>query len=337
MSITYNDTQIAAITKKRYFPKLVNNAVNESDPLVMRLLNDAKKWSGETLVVPVKKAKSTSGGSYSGFDTLSTTAIQTRTNAEFETKQNYQSITLDNLDIVKNKGKEAVLDHIKTSVEEAEMDMGDTIATQIYSDGTGNSSKDITGLDAACDDGTNVATYGNINRSTNSWWQGNYTDSSAALTQNIMATHYDEARDAGDEPTVIATTYALWSKLEDILDSKQRTMIDGHQKLAPSFKNKKMNGQGIDTGFSFISFRGTPVVASKYITTGYMYFLNERYLQFYYFDQSALGRKVDKHGFAITDVLEPVNQDGRVQRVHLYGNLIGTQPRRQAVRRGLTT
>lgn len=337
MSVTYNDTQIASIVRKEYAPALVNNAVNNEDPVTMRLLNDAEKMSGESLVIPIKKAKSSAGGSYGGFDTLSTAAEQTRTNAEFEEKRLYQSITLDNLDIVKGKGKEAVLDHVKTSVEEAQMDLADTFSTQLYSDGTGNSSKDLTGLDAVCDDGTNVATYGNINRSTESYWQGNYTNSAAVLSTSIMATHFDECSDAGEMPTMIVTTYDLWSKLESLLAGTQQTNINGYAKLASSSKQKKQMEFGINSGFNAISFRGVPVVASKYVTAGRMYFLNEKYLKMKYFEQGALDRTGLKNGFAITKNLEPVNQDGKVMRVHWYGNVVCDRPGRQAVRRGLTT
>lgn len=337
MAVSYNDNNMGAIVGKFIKPELVNNIVNDEDPVLMRLLNDAKKFEGENYQVPLLKSIPDTGGSYSGFDTLNTVDEQVRTAAEFEDRELYESITVNSLDKLKGRSKMAAVDHVKAKMESAQKFLAYRFATQLYSDGTGNSSKDIDGLDAVCDDGTNVATYAGIDKTTETWFQGQYTDSAAVLTEAIMDTHIDEVSDTNDDPTMIVTTYALWSKLSQLLGADQQTLVNGYQKLAPSYKSKKPMEFGINGGFNTISYRGIPVVRSKYAATGYMYFLNEKYLQMFYRDQAPLGRKNLKKGFAFEDMIKAQNQDGEVGRIHFYGNLVCDRPGRQGVRRGLTT
>jgi hypothetical protein len=73
---------------------------------------------------------------------------------------------------------------VKEALEESQQEMMDSLGTIIYGDGTGNSSKDFLGLTAIVDDGTNVATYGTLARST-------YTTIKATLTAFVTSMIFD--------------------------------------------------------------------------------------------------------------------------------------------------
>lgn len=324
--------QITSITRRLFMPKLVDNILDNSF-LLGRLLDKAKTEKGGTKIVqPVKYAKNTASGSYSGLDTFATNQVQTRTAFEFDWKQYYISIVLDGMSKAKNAGQSKVIDHVKTSMEEASTDLRDAMSTDLYQDGTGNSSKEMTGLVAAVDDGTNVAAYGGITRSADVWAKANYTASIGSLALDDLATMYDSCKSGVEVPTVLVTTEAVWSVYEALLTPTVRhnANMDGYPKLGRSGSPER----GASQGFNSLFFRGTPVVADEYCTSGYIYFLNENFLDFKILPNAKY--KSDKHGFAITDFKEPTNQDGEVAQVLWYGNLVCSQPRRQGVLRGVT-
>ncbi len=332
MALTYDN--ITSITRKWYIPKMVDNIV-DSDPVLMRLLGEAVKGSGTSIMVPVKYAKNTSGGSYAGLDTLTTSSVETRTAAEFAWKQYYQSLVLSGINRAKNKGDQKVLDLVKLATEEAELDLKDKMMTDLYGDGTTNSSKVITGLRAVADDGSNVGTYGAIVRGTNSWWNAYYAATVGSLTLDNLATGYTGCAAGSDVPSLMVTTETVWNAYEALLQPSQRfnLMMDGYPQMDREgiSKSKQL---GADAGFRVVFFRGTPIVASDYCTAGDLFFLNEKYLDFKVLPNAKYPS--DKFGFAMTDMKEPINQDGEVAQVLWYGNLVCSQCRRQGQMRGVT-
>lgn len=165
MALTYDD--ITATTRKHFRPALVDNIFNDI-PLFKRFRerNAVSVRGGEKILQSLLYATTTSVGSYSGYDVLSTTPNDQITAAEFNWKQSYVNITIDGLSVMKNAGPEAVFNLLQKRVQVAQLSLANDLATQLYSDGTGNDSKDLTGLQAAIDNGDNVATYGGIARGT---------------------------------------------------------------------------------------------------------------------------------------------------------------------------
>lgn len=102
--------------------------------LLMRMLNGrgAKAWgdvSGSQLLVPIKYQSSTSGGWYSGFDTFSTTQMNTRTMATFTPKQLYWSVVISGIQQAVNQGPQRVLDLLAVEMNSVADDMTDTLGT----------------------------------------------------------------------------------------------------------------------------------------------------------------------------------------------------------------
>lgn len=161
--VDYNN--LTSITREKVLPSIVDQ-IGKDHPLFGRLMNAAKRWGGGTTIEqPVKYRHNSQGGSYSGLEALDTGQEKTRTRAKWSVKQIHQPIVLSNIDLAKNGG-EKIADLMATEMDEAKESLTDKFNTMLFSDGTGNSSKDLTGLHAAVDDGTNVATYGDIDRST---------------------------------------------------------------------------------------------------------------------------------------------------------------------------
>jgi len=312
-------TQVTAITREKILPGIVDQIV-ANNPLLHRLLRKGQRLDGGKQIDQViRYADNTQGGWYSGLDTLDTAQEQTRTRAYFEWRQAHQPIVFSNIDIAKNGGTSKVLDILKTEAEDAKLALEQKFGTALFTAQTGDA---MDSLVDACDDGTNVGTYGDISRSTYTWWKGDYTAAAGASSLADMAASFDAAKFGSDTPTIIVTHESEWSSYEALLQPQVR------------FNFATAGYPKIDGGFLSMMFRNTPVIADERCTDGYMYFLNERYLKFVTLKHPDFA--TDGAGFSTSTFRVPTDQDGKVGYILWYGNLICTQPRKQAVDRGIT-
>jgi hypothetical protein len=349
--MTFDDV-VTSVTQDHIVPKVFDTVLG-SNVLTMRLMGNAVPWKGETYKVTVKTSSSTAGGSYDGFDTFSTTRPNTRVQMSFNPKAYYQSVVLSNLEMAVNaKTREGVLDLLSVEMASAQDDMADGVGTAFYSDGTGNSSKDFTGLAAAVDDGSVAATYGGLARATYTTLQANVTSGVGALTLSGMATMYDSCTVGGDNPTLIVTTEAVWAFYEQLLQPTVRAGYDasGFAQVTKGGISASRGALKGEIGFDALWYRGTPVVKDEKCTAGYMYFLNEKYLKWVSLPHpihSTTGRGggmidgyYEQEGlmpFTWTGLKEPVNQDAEIGQFLAYGDLVNHNPNRSGVLQGVTS
>src|SRR6185295_15216692 len=135
----------------------------------------------------------------------------------FTWKQYYVDVTVDGLSLLQNSGPEAIHDLVSDEMDEAEMTAGDLIGVDVFSDGSGNSGKAITGLRAALDDGTTYGTYGGITRSSTANTagaaaRGNVTTTATTFSLSQMNTFMQQGTVGRRKPNLIITTQALWNK-----------------------------------------------------------------------------------------------------------------------------
>jgi len=332
-SLTYSEIQ--SITRKEFIPEVVDNIL-DSDAVFQRAAGKTKKMSGERIMVPVKYDVNSATTAYSGMDTLSTNHVDTVSAAEFNIKQNQITVVLSNFDRAKNKGKNAVIDYVQQKTEEATTDLKKSLIEQFYSDGTGTDSKELTGIQAYIDDSSNVNVYGSINRTDDTFWKAGYTASIGSLQLSDMAAAYIDCTSATDQPTIIVTTETIFNALEALQTANQRysSSMDGYHKLTKEGVAKGSDGQVADMGFKALMYKGVPVVASEYCPATKMFFINEEYLQMYCMDHPEFS--TDKMGFAMSDYITPVDQDGVLFRIYYYANMVGSQPRRNHQLTGVT-
>lgn len=302
----------------------------------MRLMKNARTWRGGTSIEqPVNMSAYNQLGSYSGFDTFSTTQQNTRQKASFTPSQVYASCSISGIQMAVNKGEEAVLDLVAVELDQRAKDLADEMGTQVYGDGTGNSSKDILGLQAAVDDSTSVATYGGLSRSTYTNWRGTRTAQSGSLSLADLAADFDAAQHGNEVPSLIVTTPAVFSIYEALLTPTVSHQFSMNDFRMTSDGMAKVGGTlAANQGFRALTFRGVPVVADEKCTAGNIYTLNENHLFFYNIPHAKY--KTDKSGFAWTGWKEPVNQDAVTGQLLWYGQMITDSPRSHARRTGVT-
>lgn len=112
--------------------KVVDTILN-SNVLATRVLSKASAFKGERMKFPVKYAKNTTGTSFSGFDTFSTSATDNRVNLEFVPKFYQMTVSLPLDELSANATEEKVIDLAKLEMASTAQDMSDDIGTLFYS------------------------------------------------------------------------------------------------------------------------------------------------------------------------------------------------------------
>lgn len=293
-------------------PKKMFDNISKSSPLMYMLMRNQKTWDsgGDTIKPHIKHKQATNRGSYRGYDTLDITPQDTRTDAEFRLKQLYASVVFSGYEQAASSGELAIFKMAEIAMKDAEDALKDLFAQQIFGDGTGNNGKDLLGLKAAVDDGTNVANYAGIDRATYPFWRAQYDGAAAPLTIQRMRAIFTRCARGGmkNAPDYIVCDLDTWNKYAELIDGKTNIQ-QPLGKLGQEFAN---------LGFVQLSFMGVPVVYDEYCPPNTMYFLNSNTINLWV-----------KPGlnFKPTEMVKPPNQDARVGQILWAGELICTEPR----------
>lgn len=334
-------------------PELVDTILN-SNVLASRVLANAKPWAGETQKFPIKYQKNNTGTSFAGFDTFSTSAIDNRVNLQYNPKfyQITVSLPLDEVS-VNNVSETQILNLVDLQVKSSAQDMADDIGTLFYGDGTGNASKDFSGLANIVDDGSVAANIGGLARATYTTLQSTVTASGGTLTLAKMDTLYNAVTSGMQKPTVGMTTEAIFAFYGQLLTPQERIVKDfPMMKMRGGSMGKEGQGMIGGTGYTGLYFKGFPILADEKCTSGVLFFLNEDYLQWYglpvdkrfgspikYSPVDIVGNDYDNVlglGFSWSGWIIPTNQAAIVGHVYLGGDLLTDNPKRHGKLTGIT-
>ena len=340
-------TRVTTTTQDKLMPKLVDTILN-GNVLATRVLGRASKWNGERMKFPIKYAKNTTGGAFSGFDTFSTSATDNRVNLEFVPKfyKISSALPLDELSV--NATEEKVLDLAKIELASTSHDMVDDIGTLFYGSG---STKEFLGLEAIVDDGTNAATYGTLSRTTYTTLNSTVTSSSGTLSLPKMSTLYNAITSGAQKPTLGLCPETIFSLYEQLLQPQEQI-----PKSVPMMKmqgNMGKVGTGFvgGTGFTALFYKGFPILADEKATSGVLYFLNEDYLDWYalpvamtepikYRSQDIEGNdysEVTGLGFSWSNWIKSQNSASINAFIYLGGELISQNPKRHGKLTAITS
>ena len=254
----------------------------------IRMLN-----GGTKIVEPLVYAANDTIGSYSGYDTISLTPQTGISAAEYEWKQYAGSISISGIEEAKNNCEQEVINLLEAKVMQLEESLREGFNTMFYGDGTGNSNKNWNGLGNIVEANNTV---GNIDASTNTWWNSYEENTSTALTLAQMATGYNSVSVGNDHPDVVLTTQTLYEKYEALLQPQLR------------YTDTKT----ADAGFQNLLFKASPVMYDVSCTSGVMFFLNTKYL-------TLVGHS--SKWFQQTEFIRPEDLDARYALIMCYGNL----------------
>jgi len=344
---------VTSVTRSYIVPK-VFDTISKGSPVLMKLLQTAKPWkTGVSYDVIIKYQDSTNGGNTGIADKLDTDRQNTRTKMTFQPKMAYKPVVIANIEQTLNQGDEQVIDLLEAEFDSQAQSLMQVMSTNLWTGtGVGNSWDSIYN---AADDGTNFSTYGGLSRTTYTTLNGYYLASAGALTLAKMATAYDAVQIGNDTPDIIATTKALWSTYESLLQPTVRAGYtqNGYPKMNAFGMVPTTAAMAGQAGFDVLFFRGTPVVKDEQIPSGKMFLINTNYFGFKGINISGLkqvnfkksndgvpmgvpGRVPSTRGFNFRDMMSPVDQLAEVGHIIYAGNFISENPRLQGQMVGLT-
>jgi len=307
-------TELTYVTRRAFIPKMVVQIYNTS-PLLAALLSNAQTASGgvSSVTVPVQGQAfvNSQWTDYSG--SFNQPQVQQGAyNAEFNLKAIVTPIPFLGMEGAVQLNH-AVIPLIEARMNDATNSMSDSMATALYTNYTNN--QQFIGLDGAVDDGTNLTTYGNINRSTYTWWQSKvYNASSAAPTrQNLFQYIAGVNKNGAEMPTFGVCGFGTFAKLaQDFLASEQFQVTPG--------TGFDAGEDGIRSGFRALMVAGVPIYADPYCAEGTIYLVNTNYLSLYIHEQASFAFT----GFEST---LPNFQIGYVGAVLMIAELVNTKPK----------
>lgn len=323
MATAIGTNVVTSIARRFIMPQIVDN-VYASNPIFFRL-NAANKRivrGGTQIEVPLMYARFGSGGPYQGYDVLNTSPSDTVKNGAWDWKQQYVTVTVDGLTLIKTDSPESIANFIEMYFAQAEMEMAENLAVGLWSNSV-TDPKQIDGLGGAIDDGTIAPTYAGLLRSANTWWKSQIDAATATLTLASLNAMHGSASSGGRHPTIIASRQGQYNRFWalNVINQDFPSQPSGHDE------------QLAQAGFTNQLFNGVPWVVDSHVFDGpnaansAVVFLNEDYLYW------AVSPRAD---FYLEDFQTPTNQDAMVAKLLWAGNLIVTNVARQGRMTALT-
>jgi hypothetical protein len=307
-------TDIVTTSLQGYSGELADNITNHNGLWrQIKRKGNMQTATGRTIVQELEYAVNGTTQWYSGAETLDISPSETMTAAEYSYKQLAGNVVITGLEEIQNSGKEAVHNLLKSRIRNLEKSLTNTLATALYADGTGTSSKELGGLQLLVAD-TNTNTVGGISGNTYSWWRNyayDFSDqtvtASATTIQHAMNLTWINTIRGADKPDIITADATYYIYYWESLTPNQRFTDD----------------KGAGAGFTNLVYQANvPVLYDDQCPSSHMYFLNTDYL----FVRPAKGREFKPLGEKSS-----VNQDALVMPVVWAGNMTTSNRARQGV------
>ena len=301
--MTPNLSEIAATTIRNRSRKLADS-VSANTALLMRLKERGKMRTvdgGETILQELDYAENSTYKRYSGYEILNIQPSEVFTAAEFQLKQAAVAVTISGLEMLKNSGREKMIDLLESRIGNAERTMTNQISGDLYSDGTADGGKQINGLAALVDTTPATGIVGGINRATWEFWRNQARTKARASVREGMREIWVGLCRNRDKPDLIVAGDDAYSQFWGDLQEQQR------------FTNEEMAAHG----FNNLRFNTADVVLDGGLggsaPDDTMYFLNTDYIHWRpHRDRNMV--PLDPDRFA-------TNQDAMVKLIAWAGNM----------------
>jgi hypothetical protein len=269
MSANSNFTEIITTTLQGYSGVLADNVTNHN-ALLRRLQSKGNitPATGRTIVQELEYAENATTKWYSGYEVLDVGQSDVFSAAEFNWKQLNGNVVISGLEQIQNSGKEAVHNLLKARIKNLEKSLSNTVATAMYADGTGTSSKELGGLQhIIADDPT--STVGGISAATNTFWANKEFD-------------YGDNSLTADETNVQAAMNSLW--IDTIRGADHVDFIAGDKTYFTDYleslqaNQRFTNTEEANAGFMNLKYMTADVFYDDQCTANRLYFCNTDYL-----------------------------------------------------------
>jgi len=282
------------------------NQVHNRSPLLkyLRGSNRIKTLTGgERIKVPVMYEDSGNITHYAGLESFDPSGYDGITNAFYDWKQTAGMVVISGLEKRSNQGENRVRDLAKDKIMQTESGLADTQATDAYSDGTANGSKQTTGLAAMIATTNTSGTYADINFGNNTKWRNQVItgvgNGAVNLIPNLRTLYNDCIEIAGvkGQPDAIFTTQTEAETLEAVITPAVRYSPggDGELSIKPVYRGASINWEAK-------------------CQSGTLYVLNSNHV--FYFVHREANFSMNPEGFQ-----RPINQDALAAQILWQGNM----------------
>lgn len=306
--------ELTYITRRAFVPKMIVQIYNNT-PLLANLIGNSQTATGgvSSVSIPVQGAQFVNGqwSDYSG--EFNQPAVQQGAYlAEHNLKLMIVPIPYLGMEGIVQDAH-AVIPRIEATMNDSTNVACDLMSTAIYNNTTDTQA--FIGLPGAVDDGTNMVTYGNINRNTNTWWQSKvYNASSVAPTrQNVLQYIAGTYKNSGEMPDFGVCGVATWAYLaQDFVNQEDYVVTPG--------SGFDQVDEGPRSAFRALMVAGVPVFCDPGCPEGTMYLLNTNYINLYIHEMAS---------FAFTGFESTLSnwQVGYVGAVLTVAELVNAKPK----------
>lgn len=289
---------------------------------LMKKKGQFKTFSGPTIRERLLYNESGTYTRYSGYQYLNPSPAELFNDAEFTPKLAAVSVTLSGEDILKNSGKNQMLDIMEEHISAAEQELQDRFVEDLHSAGTADGGKQVGGLQLVIPTTVDSGTYGGISRADNAIWRTSSYDAHSDFTG------YTQVNKTSVKPMFnrIMIERSRGTKGPDCILAAQQHYEAYMEATEAIQRIQKEDDEMASLGFTSLRFAGAgksvPLVLEGGIGSAMpddtTYFIDTKALRFRYHPD----RNFVKFGGKQT----PVNQDAIVQHIGFFGELTMNNP-----------
>ncbi len=265
--------------------KLADNITNNSALLSILKKKDKQKTfsGGREIIEELRYAQNQTVMWYSGYEFLNISLNDTMTAARFPIKQASVAVTISGLEDLMNGSEEQMIDLIEARVDTAEESFQNFMSAAVYSDGTGYSGKQLTGLSALVSKAPTSGIVGGIDRQAQTWWRNlsvnANTDARGVITATNIQSYLNSTTIAqkrnSDGVDLIVADNNIYLAYLNSLQAIQRVVTEGgDDDVGAGFTSLAYYGAGKKARFVLDGGKGGQ------IPTNTAFLLNTDYLKY---------------------------------------------------------
>ncbi|MFG0329857.1 MAG: phage major capsid protein [Phycisphaerales bacterium] len=221
--------EVTSLSRRIIVPYITDQAY-PSNALFFRLnAANRKRYEGGThFEVPLLHQMQTNGGAYDGEgEVIADIAAQDNVkNMAFEAKYYQVPITLYERTLDRMNTSLAIANEMRVRATDAKMKMADLVGTDVSqslgSSGAGAVLKQVTGLAAIIDDGTNAANYGELVRASNTYLNAQVDSATTAMTLLALRTMVGNCTFGAHSTTLIRSRVEQYNRYWALVQANQR-------------------------------------------------------------------------------------------------------------------
>lgn len=270
---------------------------------------------GRFLEIPLMRSKNETVGWIGRTGTVSVADTDPLTTAIYQWYNIAGSVVRVWVDDMANSGMHKKIDLLNAKIENLRLSIIDNLEDKLFTAQTGNQPNGLPDFIQAAAAASQTNSPGGISKATYEFWRNQYaaaTGSFATYGQSDMRTMFNNCSKGNDHPNLLLTTQSVFEFYEQEAVDLQTINDTDAAKL----------------GFRTFAYKGSNLYYSPECPTGYMYFLNLKYLKF---------KKDSKADFDMTDWKTIPNQLDRVAQVVCRCNLTCSNCSMQGLLGSITT